>query len=48
MSDQVTGLAARLRAWAGNLKRDVVALHLAARDPRTPLAARLVAIAVLA
>jgi uncharacterized membrane protein YkvA (DUF1232 family) len=38
----------RLRAWARGLKRDVVALWLAARDPRTPLAAKLVAGAVAA
>jgi uncharacterized membrane protein YkvA (DUF1232 family) len=36
----------RVRHWARTLKRDVVALWLAARDPRTPLAARLVAFAV--
>jgi uncharacterized membrane protein YkvA (DUF1232 family) len=33
----------RLKAWARALKRDVVALWLAARDRRTPLAAKLVA-----
>jgi uncharacterized membrane protein YkvA (DUF1232 family) len=38
----------RLKAWARTLKRDVVALWLAARDPRTPLAAKLVAGAVVA
>jgi uncharacterized membrane protein YkvA (DUF1232 family) len=32
-----------LKAWARALKRDVVALWLAARDPRTPLAAKLLA-----
>ena len=32
-----------LKAWARALKRDVVALWLAARDPRTPLLAKLVA-----
>jgi len=32
-----------LKGWARALKRDVVALWLAARDPRTPLAAKLVA-----
>ena len=41
-------LGSRLRAWAKGLKRDVVALHLAARDPRTPRAARILALAVLA
>ena len=38
----------RLKAWAQALKRDVVALWLAARDPRTPLAAKLLAGAVAA
>jgi uncharacterized membrane protein YkvA (DUF1232 family) len=33
----------RLKTWARALKRDVVALWLAARDPRTPLAAKLLA-----
>ena len=33
----------RLKAWARALKRDVVALWLAAHDPRTPLAAKLLA-----
>jgi uncharacterized membrane protein YkvA (DUF1232 family) len=32
-----------LKAWARSLKRDVVALWLAARDPRVPLPAKLVA-----
>ena len=41
-------LAARLKVWAGALKRDVVAWWLAARDRRTPLAAKLVAGAVAA
>ena len=36
----------RIGRWAQSLKRDVVALWLAARDPRTPLAARLLALAV--
>ncbi|WP_245413998.1 YkvA family protein [Fulvimarina endophytica] len=36
-------LADRLKVAAKRLKRDVVALWLAARDPDTPLAARLVA-----
>lgn len=34
--------------WARNLKRDVVALWIAARDPRTPLSAKFVAGAVAA
>ena len=37
-----------LRAWARDLKRDVVALWLAARDPRVPWRAKLVAGAVAA
>ena len=32
-----------LRRWARSLKRDVVALRLAARDPRVPWAAKFVA-----
>lgn len=36
-------LAATLKGWARTLKRDVVALWLAARDKRTPLAAKIVA-----
>lgn len=41
-------MLARLRAWAGALKREVTALALAARDPRTPLAAKLLALAIVA
>ena len=41
-------MAGRLRDWARALGRDVAALWLAARDPRTPLAAKLVAGAVAA
>jgi uncharacterized membrane protein YkvA (DUF1232 family) len=37
-----------LRTWARSLKRDVVALYLAARDPRVPWYAKLVAAAVAA
>lgn len=33
----------RLRAWAKRLKRDVMVLWLAARDPRVPLVAKLLA-----
>jgi len=32
-----------LKTWAKSLKRDIVALWLAARDPRTPLMAKVVA-----
>lgn len=38
----------RLRAWARGLKRDLRAVHLCARDPRTPVAAKLLALAVVA
>lgn len=37
-----------LKRWAKTIKRDVIALWLAARDQRTPLAAKLVAGAVAA
>ncbi|WP_313199966.1 YkvA family protein [Rhizobium sp.] len=38
----------KAKAWAKTLKRDIVALWLAARDPRVPLSAKLVAGAVAA
>jgi uncharacterized membrane protein YkvA (DUF1232 family) len=38
----------RWKAWAGRLKRDIVALWIAARDPRVPLGAKLLAAAVAA
>ena len=41
-------LSERVRRWARAIKRDVVALWIAARDPRTPLIARLLAGAVAA
>jgi uncharacterized membrane protein YkvA (DUF1232 family) len=44
----VPGAFERLKVWARALKRDVVALWLAARDSRTPLAAKLLAGAVAA
>jgi uncharacterized membrane protein YkvA (DUF1232 family) len=34
---------ARLKKWANIVKRDVVALWIAARDPRTPRSAKIVA-----
>jgi len=37
-----------LKAWARDLKRDVVALWIAARDPRTPMLAKLLAASVAA
>lgn len=44
----IIGLLTALRGWARALKRDVVALWIAARDPRTPWRARLLAGAVAA
>ena len=41
-------LLANLKTWASALKRDVVALWIAARDPRTPWYAKLMAGAVAA
>lgn len=38
----------KAKAWAKALKRDIIALWLAARDPRVPLRAKLVAGAVAA
>ena len=38
----------RVKAWARRLTRDVVALWIAARDPRTPRAAKLAAALVAA
>lgn len=42
------GLRARLQHWAQRVLRDVHALWLAARDPRTPWYARWLALAVAA
>jgi len=39
---------ARTRAWARGIQRDVVAVYYAARDPRTPWAARWLALLVAA
>ena len=39
-------LIARARSWAGQIKRDVVALWLAIRDPRVPWYAKAVAAVV--
>lgn len=43
-----SGPLAALKAWARRLKTEVMALWIAARDPRTPRAAKLVAAAVAA
>jgi uncharacterized membrane protein YkvA (DUF1232 family) len=42
------GMLARLRDWAYRVKRDVVALYLATRDPRVPWYAKAVAACVAA
>ncbi|MGQ0444960.1 MAG: YkvA family protein [Beijerinckiaceae bacterium] len=39
-------MADKLKDWAGYLKRDVHAVYLAARDPRTPWYAKALAICV--
>lgn len=41
-------MLAGLRAWAGRLKRDVIALWIAARSAETPRAARVIAALVAA
>jgi uncharacterized membrane protein YkvA (DUF1232 family) len=44
----MTGILDRLRRWARTVTRDVIALHLAARDPRVPWPAKAVAACVAA
>jgi uncharacterized membrane protein YkvA (DUF1232 family) len=44
----MTGILDRLRRWARTVTRDVVALHLTARDPRVPWPAKAVAARVAA
>jgi uncharacterized membrane protein YkvA (DUF1232 family) len=41
-------LLARLKTWARRLKIDILAIARAARDPRTPWLARLIALLVVA
>jgi uncharacterized membrane protein YkvA (DUF1232 family) len=41
-------LMASWREWVERLKRDTMALYYASRDPRTPLAAKLLAAAIVA
>jgi membrane protein DedA with SNARE-associated domain/uncharacterized membrane protein YkvA (DUF1232 family) len=41
-------LGARVRAWAGNLRRDVHAVYLASRDPRVPWYAKGLALLIAA
>ena len=47
-SDQKTTFLARAKAWARAIKRDVVAVYIAAKDPRTPLPVKILAGAVAA
>jgi len=44
----MTGWVERLKSWARALKRDVIALWIAAHDPHTPWIAKLIAGAVAA
>ncbi|MSO66687.1 MAG: DUF1232 domain-containing protein [Pseudolabrys sp.] len=39
-------MAGKLKDWAGTIKRDVYAVYLAARDPRTPWYAKALALCV--
>lgn len=39
----MAGWIGSVRQWARAIKRDVIALWIAARDPKTPMAAKLVA-----
>jgi|SRR5690242_16265780 uncharacterized membrane protein YkvA (DUF1232 family) len=48
ISRESTTFLARLRAWARRLRLDVLALYLAARDPRMPTGPKLLAAAVAA
>lgn len=41
-------MLAALKVWANGVRRDVIALFLAARDPRTPCCAKVVAACVAA
>ena len=44
----MTGWLQAIRGWARRIRRDVFALWMAARDPRTPVAAKFAAAAVAA
>jgi uncharacterized membrane protein YkvA (DUF1232 family) len=43
---QPGAIVQNLRSWAGSIKRDVIALYLASRDPRVPWYAKALAAAV--
>jgi uncharacterized membrane protein YkvA (DUF1232 family) len=47
-NQNATGSLARLRRWARTVKQDVVALYIAARDPRVPWYVKLAAAAIAA
>ena len=47
-SDSFARMIERAKRWASAIKRDVVALYLAGRDPRTPWYAKALALAVAA
>ncbi len=38
----------KAKKWAQSIKADVVALYIAAKDPRTPLSAKLISVTVVA
>lgn len=42
------GLVERAKDWARRIKRDIAALWIAGRDPRTPLIAKIVTLGVVA
>jgi uncharacterized membrane protein YkvA (DUF1232 family) len=51
MSDSAstkTSLIGRVKSWARNIKRDVVTVYFAARDPQAPMGARILAAVVAA
>jgi uncharacterized membrane protein YkvA (DUF1232 family) len=48
MAQPVGGMLARLKGWARAVKRDAILLWLAARHPRVPLAAKLLAAVIAA
>jgi uncharacterized membrane protein YkvA (DUF1232 family) len=48
MQQEDTSLLARLRRWSRALQAEALALYFAGRDPRTPLYAKLVIVAVAA
>ncbi len=48
MSEQSEALLTRIKRWARRIKRDVMALWIAARDPRVPWYAKAVCTAIAA